>query len=112
MTAMNDAWGEATRASFDERRALVQRHILVCEACAVTTVDELLEAARSRLRRVTAVEAAAAAERNAPRRHPAGRAAPATVRSPAVLVDRNVLEWRLDREASSAFPRRATTTAP
>jgi rhodanese-related sulfurtransferase len=67
------------------------------------SVDDLLEAARARLHRVTAVEAAAAVSRGAvlvdtrpvAQRREEGEIPDATV------IERNVLEWRLDPTSDS-----------
>jgi rhodanese-related sulfurtransferase len=72
----------------------------------VTTIDELLEAARARLERVTPEGARDARDRGAllvdvrpvEKRRAEGRI------PGAVVVDRNVLEWRLDPASTHRIP--------
>jgi rhodanese-related sulfurtransferase len=73
---------------------------------AVTTIDELLAAARARLERVTPEEALDAQARGAllvdvrpvEKRRAEGRI------PGALVVDRNVLEWRLDPASPNRIP--------
>ena len=73
---------------------------------AVTTIDELLAAARARLRRLTPHEALDAQARGAllvdvrpvEKRRAEGRI------PGALVVDRNVLEWRLDPASPNRVP--------
>jgi len=73
---------------------------------AVTTIDELLAAARARLKRVTPEEALDAQARGAllvdvrpvEKRRAEGRI------PGALVVDRNVLEWRLDPASPNRIP--------
>jgi len=70
------------------------------------TVDEVLERARARLSRLTPVEAARAAERGAllvDTRPAAQRAADGEVPG-ALVIERNVLEWRLDPASAHRIP--------
>ena len=65
-------------------------------------IDTVLEAARSRLQRIEAVDVPAALQRGAVLVdiRPAGqRAAEGDVTAPlqALVIERNVLEWRADR---------------
>jgi len=72
----------------------------------VTTVDELLEAARSRLLRLTPTEAAAAAAHGAllvDTRPVEQRRRDGEIPG-ALVVDRNVLEWRLDPASDARIP--------
>jgi rhodanese-related sulfurtransferase len=72
----------------------------------VTSIDELLEAARARLLRVGPVEAAAAAKQGAllvDTRPVEQRRRDGEIPG-AVLVDRNVLEWRLDPASEHRIP--------
>ena len=76
---------------------------------AVTTIDELLAAARARLRRLTPHEALDAQAKGAllvdvrpvEKRHAEGRI------PGALVVDRNVLEWRLDPASPNRVPEAA-----
>jgi rhodanese-related sulfurtransferase len=70
------------------------------------TIDEVLERARARLSRLTPVEAARAAERGAllvDTRPAAQRAADGEVPG-ALVIERNVLEWRLDPASAHRIP--------
>ncbi|MDQ1509507.1 MAG: hypothetical protein QOG50_1351 [Actinomycetota bacterium] len=70
------------------------------------TVDELVDAARASLQRVTASEAHAAVANGAllvDTRPSELRARDGTVPG-ALVIDRNVLEWRLDPAASHHIP--------
>ena len=72
----------------------------------MTTIDELLEDARARLLRVTPMEAAAAAETGAllvDTRPVEQRRRDGEIPG-ALLVDRNVLEWRLDPASDARIP--------
>ena len=75
------------------------------------TVDDLLAAARARLApRLSPVEAAAAAERGAllvDTRPVAQRAADGEIPG-ALVIDRNVLEWRLDPASAHRIPQAAS----
>lgn len=70
------------------------------------TIDEVLEEARSRLRRLTAEQAQAAHEAGAlvvDIRPEAQRAAEGELPF-ATPIERNVLEWRLDPSSDAALP--------
>ncbi|MGA9373450.1 MAG: sulfurtransferase, partial [Mycobacterium sp.] len=72
-------------------------------------IDAVLEAARSRLQRVEAVDVPAALQRGAVLVdiRPAGqRAAEGEVPGPlqALVIERNVLEWRLDPTSDARIP--------
>ena len=70
------------------------------------TIDDVLADARSRLRRVTPDEAAAALGRGAlvvDIRPAAQRAAEGELPA-ALVIERNVLEWRFDPASSAALP--------
>jgi rhodanese-related sulfurtransferase len=72
----------------------------------MTTIDAVLEAARARLLRVAPLEAAAAAERGAllvDTRPIEQRRRDGEIPG-ALVVDRNVLEWRLDPASASRLP--------
>jgi rhodanese-related sulfurtransferase len=72
----------------------------------VTTIDELLEDARRGLLRVTPVEAAAAAKAGAllvDTRPVEQRRRDGEIPD-ALLIDRNVLEWRLDPTSDARIP--------
>ena len=72
-----------------------------------TTIDELLERARSRIQRLSPQEAAAAQARGAviiDTRDSADRAAEGIIPG-SVLVTRNTLEWRADPAAEGSDPR-------
>jgi rhodanese-related sulfurtransferase len=72
----------------------------------VTTVDDLLAAARARLQRVTPDEAASAVERGAllVDTRPADQRAAEGEIPGALVIERNVLEWRLDPASSARIP--------
>lgn len=70
------------------------------------TVDDLLDAARGQLNRLSAAEAAAAAERGAlliDTRPAAQRDADGEIPG-ALVIERNVLEWRLDPASPHRVP--------
>lgn len=70
------------------------------------SIDEMLAAARSRLRRLTPEQAAAAVEAGAVLvdiRPAAQRAAEGEVPG-ALVVERNVLEWRFDPASAARLP--------
>ena len=70
------------------------------------TVDDLLEAARSSLQRVTATEARDAAANGAllvDTRPSEQRSRDGTIPG-AIVIDRNVLEWRLDPAGAHHIP--------
>ena len=72
----------------------------------MTTVDELLAVARAKLRRVSAVEAAAAARQGAllvDTRPVEQRRRDGEIPG-ALVIDRNVLEWRLDPASDARIP--------
>lgn len=71
-----------------------------------TTIDAMLAEARSRLDRLTPAEAAAAVERGAllvDIRPAAQRAAEGGIPG-ALVIERNVLEWRLDPTSEASIP--------
>ena len=70
------------------------------------TVDELLEAARARLRRVDPAEAAAAVDRGAllVDTRPAGQRDAEGGIPGALVIERNHLEWRLDPDSDARIP--------
>jgi rhodanese-related sulfurtransferase len=75
-------------------------------AATASRIDRMLDAARARLRRVTAREAAAAMARGAllvDIRPAAQRAAEGSVPG-ALVVERNVLEWRFDPTCDARLP--------
>jgi rhodanese-related sulfurtransferase len=72
----------------------------------VTTIEQMLAQARSRLVRLEPAEAAAAAAAGAllvDIRPAAQRAAEGGIRG-ALVIERNVLEWRLDPTSGSSLP--------
>jgi len=72
----------------------------------VITIDQMLQRARSSLLRVSPREAAAAVARGAllvDIRPAAQRAAEGTIPG-ALIIERNVLEWRLDPTSSARLP--------
>lgn len=72
----------------------------------MTTIDEVLEAARARLLRIAPLEAAAAVKRGAllvDTRPIEQRRRDGEIPG-ALVVDRNVLEWRLDPASASRLP--------
>ncbi len=74
------------------------------------TIDDLLSAARARLERVTPADALAALRRGATVidiRTDSQIAEDGTVAG-ALLISRNVLEWRLDPQAATAILRGRT----
>lgn len=78
----------------------------VRDAEAVATIDRQLERARRRLRRLSPIEAADAVTRGAVLvdiRPAAQRAAEGEVPG-ALIVERNVLEWRFDPTCSARLP--------
>jgi rhodanese-related sulfurtransferase len=70
------------------------------------TIDELLAAARARLRRLEAPQAAAAAEQGAllVDTRPAAQRAEFGEIPGALLIERNHLEWRLDPASDARIP--------
>jgi len=70
------------------------------------TVDELLEAARARLRRVDPAEAAAAVDRGAllVDTRPAWQRDAEGGIPGALVIERNHLEWRLDPDSDARIP--------
>jgi rhodanese-related sulfurtransferase len=72
----------------------------------VTSIDELLAAARARLTRLTPQEALAAQAAGAllvDTRSERDRAAEGTIPR-AIVIERNVLEWRLDPASEARLP--------
>ena len=71
-----------------------------------TTIDDILAAARARLRRLTPHEAFAALQRQAllVDIRPAGQRQDEGAIPGAVVIERNVLEWRLDPACEARLP--------
>ncbi len=70
------------------------------------TIDQMLAAARSRLRRLSPAEAARAIDRDAllVDIRPAGQRATEGEIPGALVIERNVLEWRVDPTSDARIP--------
>ena len=79
----------------------------------MTTIDDLLEAARARLERVTPHQAVEAVEYGAllVDTRPVEQRQQEGAIPGALLIERNVLEWRLDPASVRACHRQRTTTS-
>ena len=106
---------ERAAALHREPQTPENQHIATANSTAATTIDQLLSAARARLHRLSPHAASAAIADIAAIlvdiRPAAQRAAEGTIPG-ALVVERNVLEWRFDPASSARLPIATTHDLP